>query len=519
MPANLSGWTLSDADGTDTLRDAGMGLLAVPYQYVLVLDPDYIEEASTTYDSVASEDALIVTISSSSFGRQGLSNSSGEMVRLMNAAGVVIAEYTYSTGNSEGHSDEKLRLSAGDLAVNWADSDVLLGTPGFRNSVTPPDRDIALITCAAEPAFPPIGELFQLNARFTNRGLLATSNILRLSVDTTGGEAWVVVATRPIDALAPTDTSEMSWELMLGATGIARYLAEMTESDDDSTNNRLTRIVSSSVLAEGIVLNEIQAAPAVGRSEWVELTVAGVSPVSLSGVVFSDGQGIADTSKRHALPELVIAPGEYMIIAMDSSIFLEDMPSNTIVTVIADSPPTLNNTGDSLVVWGATGGILERVDYDDNWGDGEEGTSLERISLTADANDPVNWGSSFAASGSTPGRTNSRALNAPRRELKMSVSPSPFTPNNDGRNDVAEISYTLEVPAGSIDILVYDVRGRQVRRLAGGQSGQAEGTVLWDGRSDDGTLVPTGRYILVLEAGNDHGVTRERTTVILARPK
>lgn len=520
IPANLTGWMLSDGAGTDTLVDAGMGLLAIPWQYVLIIDPDYIEDGSMTYDGLVPDNALVVTITSGTFGSRGFSNSEPENVRLLDESGVIVSEFRYSVGNIEGYSEEKVRVSAGDGSENWMDGETLLGTPGFRNSVTPPERDLAILDVNVSEAFPVIGESFTLSATVVNTGLLAQGSNIRLSIDVSGGTAWSLSEESTISTIAPAESTEVSWHETLGESGMARYLIELTVSDDDSSNNSRAILVSSSVVTDGLVINEIQYDPVAGRAEWVELTVAGTSPVSLQGIRFSDGRGAEDSTKRHALPEEILLPGDYVIVATDSSIFLESIPIEALIYLIVDNAPTLNNVGDSLFLWSPVGVVLDRVDYRANWGDDINGRSLERISLTASSNAQENWGSCVEAIGSTPGRVNSRSQSAPRTTTSLDVSPSPFTPNNDGHEDVTEIRYKLEQPTGKIDLFVYDARGRQVRRLAGGLSGTTEGSTLWDGRDEDGDVLPTARYIVLLEAEKENGtVNRERATVILARPK
>lgn len=520
IPANLTGWMLSDGEGTDTLADVGMGLLAIPRQYVLIMDPDYIEDGSMTYDGLVPENALVVTITSGTFGSRGFSNSEPENVRLLDENGVIVSEFRYSVGNIEGYSEEKVRVSAGDGSENWMDSETLLGTPGFHNSVTPPERDLAILNVNVSETFPVIGAPFTLSATVVNTGLLAQGSNIRLSIDVSGGTAWSLSDESTISTIAPAESTEVSWYETLGESGVARYLIELSVSDDDSSNNSRAILVSSSAVTDGIIINEIQYDPFAGRTEWVELTVAGTSPVSLQGIRFSDGLGVEDSTKRHALPEEILLPGDYFIVAMDSSIFLESIPIEALIHVIVDDAPTLNNVGDSLFLWSPVSAVLDRVDYRANWGDDINGRSLERISLTASSNAQENWGSCVEAIGSTPGRVNSRSQSAPRTTTSLGVSPSPFTPNNDGRDDVTEIRYTIEQPTGKIDLFVYDARGRQVRRLAGGLSGTTEGSILWDGRDEDGDVLPTARYIVLLEAEKENGtVNRERATVILARPK
>jgi flagellar hook assembly protein FlgD len=54
-----------------------------------------------------------------------------------------------------------------------------------------------------------------------------------------------------------------------------------------------------------------------------------------------------------------------------------------------------------------------------------------------------------------------------------------------------------------VEIDVYDVAGRHVRTLL--EDARAAGThgVMWDGRTDTGTRVPTGVYFYTLRIDND----------------
>lgn len=519
FPQQLQGWMITDGSGTDTLDDAGMGLLALPRQFVLILDPDYIADQSMTYDGLVPTSALVVTVSNGTFGSRGLSNSNSETISLLSSNGTVVSAYSYSIGNTPGHSDEKVRLAGGNSAENWADSEVRHGTPGFRNSVTPPEFDLGIARFVADPKHPNIGELFTLYSTVLNSGAHSAGNTIRLSVDSIGSGDYELLFESSIGIVSPADSLEFMWERRHGGRGIARYRVQLIDGDDDSTNNSASLLVSSSVAAEGLVINEIQFDPLPNRSEWVELTVAGTTPISLLDVTFSDGLGISDTSRRYRLPDQLLESGQFVVLAADSSVFSEQIPIEAVVHVFVSGAPTLNNNGDSLILWDVSGDILDRVDYRPNWGQGGNGVSLERLSLSSESNSPSNWGSSVDMTGSTPGRINSLALPRSRFETSLSISPSPFTPNGDGIDDVTEISYVLGTPGGTIDLFVFDLRGRQVRRLAGAQSGLTAGSVIWDGRDDKGFDLPTARYTVLLEAEVNGGMKREKSTVILARPQ
>jgi len=519
LPIQLAGWTISDGEGVDTLVNAGQGLTAAPRQYVLILDSDYIEDGSITYDGLVPENALIVTISNGTFGSRGLSNSSGETISIQNASGSLVGEYRYSVGNESGHSDEKIRLSQNNDSTNWHDSAILHGTPGFRNSVTPPDRDLGIIGLHAAPDYPASSSMYQIEVYVMNIGLQSLGTVITFSADSIGFGEFYLLRTTELTSIAAGDCTMVADSIVMPQTGIQQIRAELELADDDSNNNVMTVLVSSEALEAGIRINEIQYVPTTGRAEWIELAIAATLPVSTRGMKISDGQGIGDTTARAQLPDWVIQPGEFVVITTDSAIFLEDIPLETRVTVLSNSEITLNNNGDSIAIFAPGNVILERIDYRPNWGNSGAGVSLERVSLESPTNNETNWGSSVDPHGSTLGRINSRGISDEQTTTSLSVSPSPFTPNGDGLDEITEIRFSTEHTNGINTIKIFDTRGRLVNIFSVPTQGNT-GSVLWDGRSDNGELVATARYIVLLESENSSGeVSVERTTIILARPK
>lgn len=74
------------------------------------------------------------------------------------------------------------------------------------------------------------------------------------------------------------------------------------------------------------------------------------------------------------------------------------------------------------------------------------------------------------------------------------VLPNPFTPNQDGFNDVVVFS----VPGlmdGNGSVRIYNQRGRQIRKLVD--------TDRWDGRNDNNEDMPPGVYIYAVTIGGD----------------
>lgn len=72
----------------------------------------------------------------------------------------------------------------------------------------------------------------------------------------------------------------------------------------------------------------------------------------------------------------------------------------------------------------------------------------------------------------------------------LSVNPNPF-------ENTTRVTYTCP-STGNVDLAVFDISGRFVRTLAYGAVEGGTHSVSWDGKNDQGTLVPAGAYICVL---------------------
>lgn len=66
--------------------------------------------------------------------------------------------------------------------------------------------------------------------------------------------------------------------------------------------------------------------------------------------------------------------------------------------------------------------------------------------------------------------------------------------------------------AGRVQLGIYDVRGRLVRKLVDGEKPAGAETVVWDGTSDSGTRLGTGVYFVRLVGP---GIQATRQAVLL----
>ena len=100
----------------------------------------------------------------------------------------------------------------------------------------------------------------------------------------------------------------------------------------------------------------------------------------------------------------------------------------------------------------------------------------------------------------------------------LKLSPSSFSPNDDGINDDLQIDYIVQhlVALSPITVQVHDLSGRRVRQLVNTDRSSGQYRVEWDGRTDDGNLVPPGIYLIAVEVRSDEGSQRRlRQTAVI----
>lgn len=86
--------------------------------------------------------------------------------------------------------------------------------------------------------------------------------------------------------------------------------------------------------------------------------------------------------------------------------------------------------------------------------------------------------------------------------LTLNVSTNVLSPNGDGLNEFMEFEYSLTHFTSDIrvDIEIFDLAGQRVRRLHSAPVSTGVHRHQWDGRDDDGKLVPPGNYVCRIAA-------------------
>ena len=327
-----------------------------------------------------------------------------------------------------------------------------------------------------------------------------------------------------ISILNPLDSTTILYNWNIHIQGMQSIIVTVeTPNDMRLTNNSRLIIAKNTFAPQTLVINEIMYEPLSGKSEFVELFNRTTDTVDIAEWKLMDQ--LSSSGSRAIIPlakfSTAVPPGGFMVVASDSSIYSQ-FPSLATKNVIVNSSLSLNNSGEDLILTDLTNTQIDSVRYSPLWhlkNHSSSGRSLERINPSIQSNDARNWSSSVAGAGSTPAAPNSIFTASVSNTSSLSLTPNPFSPDNDGFEDFLSINYSLPVNSATIRVRIYDVTGRLIRRLAQNEPSPSTGSIIWNGMDDDGHRVRIGMYIILLEALDNFGGTAKtmKDVAVVAR--
>ncbi len=274
------------------------------------------------------------------------------------------------------------------------------------------------------------------------------------------------------------------------------------------------------------IINEILFNPKSNAFDFVEFynNSNKIFDASKLYVANRSSSGVISSIKQLSATPLYIFPGDYIVETEDpESLSFQYIVKNPDNVLVVSSPPSFSDDEGIVVALNFQGNVVDEVKYKDDWHfkliDNAEGVSLERIDPAAVSQDAANWHSAASTAGyATPTYKNSqyKLLNA--INAKFEVIPKVFSPDNDGRDDIATIQYAVTEPGYVANVILYDAAGRPVRNLVRNGTLGLTGYWNWDGLDDKGLKLPVGTYIIFTEIFNLQGKKeRFKNTVVLAR--
>ncbi len=512
-PINLQNWRIGDVSGQSgplpnfTLR---------PDSFVIVCSSNAVSAMS----------AFGITISVTSF--PSLDND-GDQLFLRSANGKTIHAVNYSSAwyQNEVKKEGGWTLEMIDTkspcagSPNWKPSvSTTGGTPGKKNSID------AVNTDQTAP---------QLKRAYTRDSVtiilvfdepvdsLSGATLTNYSID--GGLTLISAATlAPLFSMVQLKTSiPMTANVVYTIT--AKNVKDCKGNTIDAANKAKVGLPVDAAAGEWII-NEILFNPRSNAFDYVEFYNNSNKIFDAAKLYIADrsSSGAVSSIKALSLVPYYIFPGDYIVETEDanslSTQYLVQHPDNVLVI---SSPPSFPDDEGDVIALNFQGIIVDEVHYKNDWHfkliNDEEGVALERIDPNGPSQDASNWHSAASTAGyGTPTYKNSqyKLLNA--IQATVDVSPKIFSPDNDGRDDIATIQYEVSTPGYVANITIFDAAGRPVRNLVRNGILGLKGYWNWDGLDDKGSRLPVGNYIIFTEIFNLQGKKeRFKNTVVLAR--
>ncbi len=330
-----------------------------------------------------------------------------------------------------------------------------------------------------------------------------------------------------------------SWFRTRSATVTISFLS----SYDGKNTYHLSKEISQPLEKGDLVINEILYQPIQDRyagfpdqSEFVEFKNLRSFSISLEGVFLRDTED-KDGTYRTWVPldskNWQIEANGYAVIYPDTArLFHKTRLASFFDLADANNFARsdrmtlgLTTSGRGVYVSNAKVKTIDSVYYRPQWhhpllGD-TRGVSLERISATGTSTG-INWSSSAAVRGGTPGDRNSVAFEEfgeSRASKSIEIHPNPFSPDLDGHQDFMTVSIVFPQPGFLTRIRIYDRFGRLVRDLVRDEIAGSSFLSIWDGRNMQNNLLTTGIYIVHVQASHfENGLNIEfKEPVVLVR--
>ena len=509
---NLSGWKLSDATGTATISTT------------FILQPDSIVILCGT-SNVSAFSVFGRTIGVTSF--PSLDNN-GDVLTLRSPQGKVIhtVAYTADWYGNEAKKDGGWSLEMIDTKNpcggrdNWkASTNNLGGTPGKINSVNGANADVT----------PP-----QLKRAYA----LDSVNVILVFNEPLDSASGATVAAYSLPSVIITSAITIAPQFYTVQLKLATPLQSLTvytivaNNVTDCKGNAIgaynkTKVgLPSAAVANDVVINEILFNPKTPGSDYVEIYNRSKKVIDASKLYVANrsSSGLVASLKKISEEPLYLFPEDYLVATEDAAVLKQQyLVKNDDALLQLSSLPSYPDDKGIVVLIDLNGTIVDEVAYDKDWHfgliDNDDGVALERIDPDAPSQNKSNWHSAATSVGyGTPTYKNSQYKLAEDVKATVDVSPKIFSPDNDGRDDIATINYRVEELGYVANVLIFDASGRLVRQLVKNDLIGLKGSWVWDGLGENRSKLSIGTYVVFTEIFNLQGKKKSfKVAVVLAR--
>ena len=401
-------------------------------------------------------------------------------------------------------------------ADNWiASTKWFGGTPGTQNTAFATNPDLVL------------PKLVAANALNDSTVVLTFSEI----IDAAGISAAIYVIDNgiTIGAIQVIDNKNVQLNLSNKLIFQIKYTVTVTGAFDCvgnviGSNNTAIFALPEQGFAGDLVINEVLFNPFTGGSDFVEVYNNSNKFINLQNWSLAniENDSIDNYQTIISNPKLLL-PGEFVLLSTNiTNISQEYLNSVTSTFLQMSSFPTYNNDKGDVYLINNLNMVVDNFSYKETMHfallNSFDGVSLERIDYNRPTSDVTNWHSAAEDVGfATPGYENSQYLKTNNDGGAITIDPLTFSPDNDGVDDVVNITYNFPDPGYVASFIIYDAKGRLVKNLVRNELLGTSGTYSWDGIKENNEKANIGIYIIFVEAFDLKGDVKSfKRTAVLA---
>ena len=447
------------------------------------------------------------------FSTSFFTNSGKELV-FQNPNGVLIDQVNYSVDwyndtqkEDGGFSLERINLSEPCRgADNWdASNSEIGGTPGQQNSVF--DQSPDEIEPKIKAVFAQSENLIEVRLNEVLDSLSIFTTDISVSPDLVTGAILN----------SPPDYNSIFIEVPDGLVEGVRYTLTISGISDCSGNlleqsDSFPFALQQEAEDGDLLINEVLFNPRTSGRDYVEIYNTSDKNIGLQNWRLQNGDM---TSRIISKDPIIIYPGQHLALTDDVVATTQEYPLSAAFPenfLEMESLPSYNNGDGTVILADRFDQAVDRFDYLEEYHfpllSSVDGVSLERLSYTRPTNEEGNWSSASEKVGfATPGYVNSQFLPEGRANAKFELQDEVFSPDNDGFEDVLLINYALDRPDYLATIRIFDRRGRVIRGLTNNLLLGTDGTIAWDGTTDDRSKARIGPHIVLVEIFSPDGDT------------
>lgn len=501
----LEAWTFSAGSSTCSLPSK----LLLPGDFLVLCEKSAASLFNNNTNILGIEDFPVLT-------------NSGTTLRLADSEDNEQAALTYSSvwyanayKEDGGWSLELINFDAPiDCAGNWSASiHPEGGTPGAPNSLPHQAADTLAPVLLSAVAGPATEIVLTFDERITLESITPEAFVLSSGIQ-------IVEVLHSASNL----TLMLDAPLQPGQTYTLTLAPELSDCMGNKLGQNIQIEMGLSELPDSgdIIINELLFNPHSGGSDFVELVNRSEKIINLKGLrLLNTYNGQSEIIENNRL----LLPGAYVVLTKDKNDLQDRYFVLSPAQVFEQPLPGFDDDRGTVVL--KSGLItLDSFDYQDSYHSplivgSANGISLERLRIAGETNEPSNWHSAAGTVGfATPTAVNSQAIITTLAEDDgvLSLYNTVFSPDADGWEDVLLLRVSPHIAGAVLNLVVFDARGRRIRRLARNELLANENDYKWDGVTEDGTLAAMGIYILWAEIFNPQGqVKRYIKSCVLAK--